>query len=320
MKCHSRDFFRKKLQHLIRNTLLRAGLRTSRLLLALLALGVVTASMRAQTPIRTDNLALADGKTSTARTSLNFKLYRGYLIMVEGSVGELKNLHFIVDTSSSPSIADRRLVAKLGILQQSESVSVPGGIVGAGRAVLRDVRVGPLSARSLPVLSLDLSYLGKELGINVDMLLGLDLLGQSSFSIDYRARSIFFGQPPSLPLALPMESEPPLVFVTVMLDGRPSRLLVNTGFPDLMLEGTGGERIQNVNIDQTRLAMNAAGSEVVCKRGTVRSVRLGAMDLGEQPAVFVNRSSKELDGSLPITARFKEVAFDFKHQVLGIRR
>src|SRR5262249_22243883 len=115
-------------------------------------------------------------------------------------------------------------------------------------------------------------------------------------------------------------SGPPLVFVSAMLDGRASRLLVNTGFPDLMLEGAVGERIENVNIDHSRLAINAAGGEVACKRGMVRSVRLGEIDLGEQPVVFVKRSSKELDGSLPITARFKEVAFDFEHHVLGIRR
>jgi hypothetical protein len=240
--------------------------------------------------------------------------------MVAGSVGGLKNLHFIVDTSTSPSIADRRLVEKLGIREQSESVSVTGGIVGAGRAVLTDVQVGPISAKSLPVLALDLSYLGNQLGTNIDMLIGLDILGQSSFSIDYGARRISFGAPPSLPLMLPMESGPPLVFVSAMLDGRASRLLVNTGFPDLMLEGAVGERIQNVRIDQSRLAINAAGGEVVCKRGTVRSVRLGEIDLGGQRAVLVNSWRKELDGSLPITARFKEVAFDFEHHMLGIRR
>jgi len=293
-----------------------ASLGITSLLLALFALELFISSVRAQMPMRGE----IDEKTSTSRPSLSFKLYRGYLIVVTGSVGGFKNLHFIVDTSASPSIIDRSLVERHGICQHSESVSVPGEVVGAARAVLTDVQVGPISAKSLPVLALDLSYLGQELGTRIDMLIGLDILGQSSFSIDYRAKRIFFGAPPTLPLTVPMDSGPPLVGVTTLLDGRASRLLVNTGFPDLMLEEAVGERIQNVKIDQSRLAINAAGGEVVCKRGMVRSVRLGEIDLGEQPAVAVRRGRKEFDGSLPITARFKEVAFDFENHVIGIRR
>src|SRR5262249_22452343 len=201
MEFLSRHAFCNKLDGLVTHIWFRAvRLRTSSLLLVLFALGLVTSSVRSQTPTRTDNLAQADGKTSTARPALNFKLYRGYLIVVTGSVGGLKNLHFIVDTSASPSIADRRLVEKLRMRQRSESVSVTGGIVGAGRAVLTEVHVGPIVAKSLPVLALDLSDLGRELGTDIDMLIGLDVLAQSSFSIDYRARRIFFGEPPSLPL------------------------------------------------------------------------------------------------------------------------
>ena len=321
MTLHSRDTFCNTPDGLAIHTSFRAArLQTSSLLLVFLALGVVTSSVRAQTLIHSDSLAQADGKISTARPTLNFKLYRGYLIVVAGSVGGLKNLHCIVDTSTSPSIADRRLVEKLGMRQQSESVSVPGGIVGAGRAVLTDVQVGPISAKSLPVVALDLSDLGRELGTDIDMLIGLDVLAQSSFTIDYRARRILFGAPPTLPLTVPMESDPPLVSVMASLDGRVSRLLVNTGFPDLMLEDMVGERIQNVKLDEARLAINAAGRELVCKRGMVRSVRLGEIDLGGQPAVSVKRGKKEFDGSLPITARFREVAFDFEHHMLGIRR
>ena len=321
MESYSRDAFRNKLDGLVvHKTFRAAGLGTSSVLLALIALALFSSSVLAQTSGRNDSRVQVDEKTSTVRPSLNFKLYRGYLIVVSGSVGGLKNLNFIVDTSTSPSIIDRRLVEKRGICQHSGSVSVPGEIVGAARAVLTDVQLGPISAKSLPVLALDLSYLGQELGTHIDMLIGLDVLGQSSFSIDYRSKRIFFGAPPTLPLTVPMDSGPPLVSVTASLDGRASRLLVNTGFPDFMLEDAFGERIQNVKIDQSRLAINAAGGELVCKRGIVRSVRLGEMDLGEQAAVSVRRGRKDFDGSLRITARFKEVAFDFEHHMLGIRK
>jgi hypothetical protein len=321
MTFHSRDTFRKKLRSLVTQTSFRpVGLGISSLLLVQLAFGLAPLSVRAQTPVTSDHGAQDAGRASTARPALDFKLYRGYLIVVTGSVGGLKNLHFIVDTSTSPSIADCRLVEKLGIRQHSGIVSVPGEIVGAGRAVLTDVQVGPIAAKSLPVLAVDLSGLGRALGTHIDMLIGFDVLGQSSFTIDYRAKRILFGAPPTLPLAVPMDSGPPLVSVITLLDGRALRLLVNTGFPDIMLEEESGERIQNVKIGQSRLAINAAGGEVVCKRGTVQSVRLGEIDLGGQSVVSVSQGRKEFDGSLPITPRFKEVAFDFEHHILGLRK
>src|SRR5262249_1118758 len=82
-------------------------LRVSGMLFALLALGLVTSLGWAQTPTGANVPGQLAGNTSTPRPSLDFKLYRGYLIVVSGSVGGLKNLHFLVDTGASKSIAGR---------------------------------------------------------------------------------------------------------------------------------------------------------------------------------------------------------------------
>ena len=42
-----------------------------------------------------------------------FKLCRGYAIVVRGSVGNLKNLNFLVDTGAVPSVLDERIAQKL---------------------------------------------------------------------------------------------------------------------------------------------------------------------------------------------------------------
>src|SRR5215472_2492908 len=93
------------------------SLRLSRMLFALLALGLVATLGRAQTPTGDDVHGQLAGNTSTPRPSLDFKLYRGHLIVVSGSVGGLKNLHFLVDTAANKSIAARRLVERLGVRQ-----------------------------------------------------------------------------------------------------------------------------------------------------------------------------------------------------------
>ena len=41
-----------------------------------------------------------------ARNEVPFKLYRGYVIVVRGSIGNLKNLNFLIDTGAVPSVLD----------------------------------------------------------------------------------------------------------------------------------------------------------------------------------------------------------------------
>ncbi len=296
-------------------------LRVSRMSFALLALGLVASLGRAQTPTGDDVPGQLAGNTPVPRPSLDFKLHRGYLIVVSGSVSGLKNLHFLVDTAASKSIAATRLVERLGAHQHPGTLCVPGETVSVGQAVLTDLRAGPLSAKSLSVSALDLASVEQALGTHIDMLIGLDLLGQSSFSIDYETKRILFGPPPALPLMIPMQSGPPLVSVTAQLDGRPVRLLVNTSVPALSLHAPDGEATtREVNMDQANLAINVAGGWLVSERVSVQSVRLGDVELGRQPAFLVTERRKEFDGSLPIPGHFKEVAFDFEHHLLGLRR
>src|SRR5215472_17814717 len=47
------------------------------------------------------------------RKDIPFELQNGYLIVVRGSIGKLKNLSFVVDTGSSRTIVDERIARKL---------------------------------------------------------------------------------------------------------------------------------------------------------------------------------------------------------------
>ena len=46
--------------------------------------------------------------TKAAGARVPFVLYRGYTIVVHGSIGRIMRLNFIVDTGAVPSIVDRR--------------------------------------------------------------------------------------------------------------------------------------------------------------------------------------------------------------------
>jgi hypothetical protein len=46
---------------------------------------------------------------------LPIQLYRDYLVVVEGSIGNLETLAFIIDTGAYPSMVDQRISAALGL-------------------------------------------------------------------------------------------------------------------------------------------------------------------------------------------------------------
>src|SRR5947207_13185668 len=75
---------------------------------------------------RTQTLPRATGK-------LPIQLYRGYLVIVEGSIGKVQKLSFLVDTGAYPSVIDHKIALKLGLAEQSSRVNLSNKSFQAGR-------------------------------------------------------------------------------------------------------------------------------------------------------------------------------------------
>ena len=180
-------------------------------------------------------LAVAPPLTAN-ETSLPFVLHRGYTIVVPGSIGDRKGLNFIIDTGAVPSVVDQRLSHRLRLVGQADRVSVFARTVAAERVVLPSVNVGPIHAAGVEALVQDLSFIERGLGVRIDALIGLDILGRSNFSLDFGTKCLRFG---TLPAADDLWSE--LVgtvdypVVEVELNGVPVRLMVDTGVNHLIL-------------------------------------------------------------------------------------
>lgn len=254
--------------------------------------------------------------TAQVPMKLPIRLYWGYLVIVQGSIGNMPNLNFLVDTGSYPSAVDQQIAHNLGLAEQPARVNLSNSSAETRLAVLPSLRVGPLRIESLPVLTEDLSFYEKALGQKVDAIVGMDVLSKSSFAIDYRKKEILFGPTKTLSFVVPFDTEVPVVTVQMTVHTQRLRLVVDTGTPDLMLlknQIPGFIGLQNLG---TETVSDASGTFLRAKV-RILDVYLGKAKIGSQIAFVVDDRKDEgdnFDGVLGFRGTpFRKIAFDFEN-------
>jgi predicted aspartyl protease len=250
-----------------------------------------------------------------------FKLYRGYVIVVKGSVAGQEKLNFLIDTGAVPSVVDQRIAKKLKLPGSAEALSVFSQNVQAHRVVLPDLTLGPIRADRLPVLVRDLAFIEAGLGVRIDAMIGLDVLARSSFSIDYQSKKIVFGAVDRSESGVAFVLMPGYVVVQLDVQGQPLWLVVDTGAKSLVLfEGRVRDRLRSVRNAGAKAASNMGG-EAPLLEVQLPGARLGTTDLGSQKAYLLATSAQALpnfDGLLGVTALgVKRLAFDFDRKAIS---
>jgi predicted aspartyl protease len=260
----------------------------------------------------------------TERQALKFDLYRDYLIVARGSAGPLKGLNFLLDTGASPTVLDRGLAQKLHLEELPASIAVLDGSVAAGQATVPSLTFGPMRRDNLPVLIEDLSFFQKALPVRVDAVIGLDVLGQTAFEIDYLSREIHFGSLPRLANSLPLQILAGLPIVDAELNHIALHLLVDTGASSLVLFETSTPRpISPVKISAEARPPNTIG-EAERKQVWLQSLRLGEAQFGQEPAFLVRSrtdGNHDFDGLMsPAALGITKIAIDLGRNMLTFSR
>jgi predicted aspartyl protease len=217
-------------------------------------------------------------KPQDAVVAIPFSLHSGFLIVVEGAIGKLDRLTFIVDTGHHQTTIDRRVARKLGLTPGPAQLEAFGRRIAAGRLVVPWVKVGPLKSLDLPVLVTDLVRAGGATGLQADAIIGLDVLLGTCIGVDYRRRMLTFGRVATWDFGLAFESRSQYPVIQASIDGVSYRLLVDTGAEMTLIFSDAIPPRHRVAFDGEIEGDHLAGT-VSLRRFTAGRVRLGGFEL-----------------------------------------
>jgi predicted aspartyl protease len=273
-------------------------------------------------------MVLASCASSRAAVeSVPFKLQRGYLIVAECSVANQRGLTAIIDTGTTETILDTRVVKSLSLATWADSVTALTTDTAVRGVYIPDLRLGPLQIGKLEGIAIDLSAMSRELGVRAEVVIGMDVLHRSNFVIDYEARTMRFGLAPAMAYGAVLAPGTRFALIGSNVLGRRVRLQVDTGFNGFLLygkrvEGLGRSRearARDTNEAGTgaRVAGVAQGSSV--RNVSSRQVQIGNWNGSHVTVSVIDSAPRDFEGFGdgfdglfgPRVLGSRRVAFDF---------
>ena len=160
--------------------------------------------------------------------------------------------------------------------------------------------------------------------MHIDAVIGLDVLGQSAFEIDYTRWQIHFGSFRPLANSLPLRIEAGLPIIDAELNHLAVHLLMDTGASSLLLfEPRTSGPVSPQKISAVAGSSSSIG-EFQGKQVWLRSLRLGEKEFGREPAFMVRspgNRGRNFDGLMsPAGLGMTKVAIDVERGVLAFSR
>lgn len=283
----------------------------------LLSLGLGLTSILYPASLSAAQVSSSDSRTA-AVAAIPFRLCNGNLVVVKATIGTIRNMNMILDTGTNPSAISKEIASKLKLTGESESLETLNGTIRAQKLTLHDIQLGPFHVASLRVLVQDFATMERSLGMSIGGIVGLDVLGAGSFTIDYERRTVTFGSASALRNSVPLASVEPFPVVLATLNGQEVRLLLDSGTWELLaFRGRLHIAPEQVRLDPASSVTTTGGSAQLSWLRT--NVSLGQSDLGmHKVAIADSDADPDLDGLLGFAGMgFHRVAFDFERRVFS---
>jgi predicted aspartyl protease len=240
-------------------------------------------------------------------------------IVVQGGIGSVNNLNFLVDTGAVPSVLSERLASRIGVTGTPGAFALLDKDTTALYVTVDEVRLGSIRVHDLPMVVFDLARFERLLGIRIDAIIGLDVLARHSFSIDYKRRTITPGLSGLARHAVSVEihgsSSAPYWVLPISLGDHNFRVLLDTGANNFTLfEG----HAQNTTADS--LLVNGV-KETAAPRLRSSLLMIGDTPLKTQIVVAIKGAPlevlREVDGVLgPTALGIARIEFDWENKCL----
>jgi len=253
---------------------------------------------------------------SSVSLTMPFELVSGFLVVVNGQIGNLRDMRFILDTGATSSVIDVKVADRLRSPRSAGKVMNFDRRIPVEWTEIPEFRVGPIVAKALRVMVIDLARYSRY-GKDVDGVVGLDLLARSEhLSIDYDRRILLF----QLANGRLDERAPLRGFkIPIFVQGAAVQLLVDTGFQGILLYR------DRVRKQLPKMRTEGEPKEVVESGVRAIEVRLPGMRIGGPDQVRIvflidgpgQGDLPGVDGILGAASlHAKRIDFDFTHMVL----
>lgn len=242
-----------------------------------------------------------------------FRLVQGFGIVVQGGIGELTNLNFLVDTGAVPSVLSEKVASRIGVTGATGAFALLQDNIQAQYVTLDDLHFGSIRATKVAMVVVDLARFERLLGTRIDAIIGLDILGRQNFGIDYKHRRIVPGLSGSARYLAPVEiltsSAAPYWVLPINLGSGTFRVLLDTGANQL---GLFAGRAPQLDRGLTAVPATKSVGPLL--------LAMGDMPLKKELAVVLDEPSgalQQLDGVLgPTALGISRIEFDWEHHCL----
>lgn len=254
-------------------------------------------------------ICLLTDKTAGATSTIQFKLIRNQMIVIQVTLNGVGPFEFLLDTGTNTTIIEPELAQQLRLCPQDRlELMTVAGAQAVPHAQLGCVAVGSAVAENLEALITEMPSI-RTLHAGIRGVLGQNFLARFNYLLDYGKRQIQFEGDGELAhrlggMRVPFEQIEGLIVVDAQPTSLKSwRLKLDSASADLILFAplTPSNGLEMVYRSNAWLATATGASSRAVQQGRLRALRIGETAFADLSVTALPPDGRAEDGLLPMS-------------------